>query len=120
MIFFFNDQEYLIFYKQFESVEKSCLKKPSDLFKKFVTIAQTILKDFGEQNPHKKKLCSTIQLKIKNELFSNLNFDQNCEEHFDFIVQKLIFCKLLKHFNWTSKHLKGRSNLNKLKILTNV
>lgn len=42
--FFFNDNEFLFFYKQFESVdiEKSSLKKPSDLFINFVATAQNI------------------------------------------------------------------------------
>lgn len=123
--FLFDDQEYLIFYKQFESadIERSSLKKPSDLFINFVSTAQKCLKDFVELNPHKRKLCATIQLKIKNELISDLNFDPNCDQHIDFIIQKLIICKLLRHFNWTSKHLKGRSSVqtvNKLKILKNV
>lgn len=122
--FFSDDHEYLIFYKQFESVdpEKSCLKKPSQIFVQFVTAAQKCLNDFIELNPHKKKLCSTIQLMIKNDLFSILNFDLSCEQHFDYIVQKLIQCKLLRHFNWTSKNLKGHnvSTVNKLKILKSI
>ena len=123
--FFFDDQEYLIFYKQFESTdpEKCSLKKPSDLFTKFVMQAQIILKHFIEVNPQKRKLYTTIQLKIKNEIFFDLNVDKDCEQHFDFIIQKLIYCKLLRHFNWTSKHLKGRSNkstVSKLNILKNL
>lgn len=122
--FFFDDHEYLIFYKQFESVdiEKSSLKKPSDLFTNFVATAQQYLKNIVESCPHKRKLYSTIQQTIKTKLFSSLNFDQNCEKHFDFIVQKLIYCKLQKHFNWTSKNFEGRSgvqSVNKLKILKN-
>jgi len=123
--FFFDDQEYLIFYKQFESTdpEKCSLKKPSDLFTKFVMQAQIILKHFIEVNPQKRKLYTTIQLKIKNEFFFDLNVDKDCEQHFDFIIQKLIYCKLLRHFNWISKHLKGRSNkstVSKLNILKNL
>ncbi|KAL4126560.1 hypothetical protein QTP88_010781 [Uroleucon formosanum] len=123
--FLFNDQEYIIFYKQFESadIEKSSLKTPSDLFVNLVSTAQKYLKDCVELSPHKRKLCATIQQKIKTELIFALNFDPNCEPHIDFIVQKLIHCKLLRHFNWTSKHLKGHSSLqtaNKLKILKNV
>jgi len=97
----FDDQEYLIFFQQFESanIEKSSLKKSSDLFINFVSTAQKYLKDFVELNPHKRKLCATIQLKIKNELISDLNFNPNCVQHIDFIIQKLIICKLLRHFN---------------------
>jgi len=42
--FSFDNQEYLIFYTQFESTdpEKCSLKKPSDLFSKFVKQAQII------------------------------------------------------------------------------
>jgi len=123
--FLFVDQEYFIFYKQFENadIERSSLKKPSDLFINFVSTAQKYLKDFVEPNPHKRKICTTIQLKIKNELISDLNFDPNCDQHIDFIIQKLIICKLLRHFNWTSKHLKGRTSaqtVNTLKMLKNV
>jgi len=124
MNFFIDDQEYLIFYKQFESTdpEKCSLKKPSDLFTKCVKQAQIILKHFIEVNPQKRKLYTTIQLKIKNEFFFDLNVDKDCE-HFDFIIQKLIYCKLFRHFNWTFKHLKGRSyksTVSKLNILKNL
>jgi len=81
---------------------------PSDLFVNFVSTAQKYLKDCVELSPHKRKLCATIQQKIKTELIFSLNFDPNCEPHIDFIIQKLIHCKLLRHFNWTSKHFKGR------------
>lgn len=65
--FLFDDQEYLIFYKQFESadIEKSSLKKPSDLFVNFVSIAQKYLKDCVELNPHKKKIVRNNPTEIK-------------------------------------------------------
>lgn len=88
-----------------------------------MSTAQKYLKDFIELSPYKRKLCATIQIKIKTELISDLNVDPNCDQHFDFIIQKLVHCKLLRHFNWTSKHLKGHSSVqtaNKLKILKNV
>lgn len=87
-----------------------------------MSTAQKYLKDFVEISPHKRKLCATIQTKIKTELISDLNVDPNCDQHIDFIVQQLVHCKLLRHFNWTSKHLKGCSSVqtaNKLKILKN-
>jgi len=63
----FDDQEYLIFYKQFEcaDIERNSLKKPSDLLINFVSTAQKCLKGVVELNPHKRKLCATIQQKIK-------------------------------------------------------
>lgn len=66
----FDDQEYLFFYKQFESadIERSSLKKPSDLFINFVSTAQNCLKDFVELNLHKRRLYATIQLKIKKRI----------------------------------------------------
>ncbi|KAL4119563.1 hypothetical protein QTP88_012368 [Uroleucon formosanum] len=48
--------------------------------------SQKYLKDCVELSPHKRKLCATIQQKIKMELISDLNFNTNCEPHTDFIV----------------------------------
>lgn len=124
----FDQHEFLIFYKNYESKEldtNTCfLKKLTETFINFVNNAQLILKEIVEQKPHRKNIGDFIHNHIKNQYLSLFNLDENCIEHFDYLLTKLIHAKLLRDFNWKSKHLKQiKSNSinssRKLKILQN-
>lgn len=119
----FNNQEFLIFCKNYSS-ENSLLhlKRPTVDFTEFVSLAQKIIKKTVEKMPHKKNISKFIFSKIKNDLSSVINFNSSCEPHIDFLVTHLINCKLLRDFNWKSKNIKSNAkdkNKNKLSILKN-
>jgi len=123
--YFFNEQEFLIFYKSYESKdpEKNVLNKPTKMFTYFVQRAQKIISTYVTQKPETKNLCKMLQKKIKLELFSLLKFEQSCDSHFDFMLCKLIQCKLFYDFKITSKNIKSNihsKSQNKLNILQHL
>jgi len=125
----FDQHEFLIFYKNYESKEidsNSCfLKKPTEILIQFVKNAQIMLKKLVEQKPHRKNIAHFINKQITNKYLLSFNLDKSCTEHFDYLLTKLIHAKLLKDFNWKSRHLKQmkETSINssrKLKILKNL
>lgn len=124
----FDQHEFLIFYKNYESKElnanKCFLKKPTDTLINFVNNAQLILKKLVEQKPQRKNIGHFIHNHIKNQYISSFNLDENCVKHFDYLLTKLIHAKLLRNFNWKSKNLnqiktKSINPSKKLRILQN-
>lgn len=120
----FNEKEFLIFCKNYDLQSSNLfLRRPTDLFEKFIFHAQIIIKKMVEKMPHKKSISKCIQQKIKNELIETITFHTNCQPHIDFIIQHLIMCRLLRDFNWKSRNIKKirtEKSKQKLKILRNV
>lgn len=103
----FNEKEFLIFCKNYDSQSSNLfLRRPTDLFEKFIYHAQLVIKKMFEKMPHKKNISKCIHQKIKNELIETMSFHTNCQPHIDFIIQHLIVCRLLKDFNWNSRNIK--------------
>lgn len=120
----FDNQEFLIFCKNYSSQTSSLLhlKRPTACFTEFVSLAQKIIKKTVEKMPHKKNIYKFLSSKIKNDLSSILKFPSSCHLHFGFVISHLIYCKLLRDFNWISKNFKTNiknKNKNKLNILQN-
>jgi len=120
----FDNQEFLIFCKNYSSETSSLLhlKRPTLDFTDFVSLAQKTIKKTVEKMPHKKNISKFIFSKIKNDLSSIIHINSSCELHIDFLITHLINCKLLRDFNWKSKNNKSSArdkNKNKLSILKN-
>jgi hypothetical protein len=107
----FDNQEFLIFCKNYSSDISLILnlKRPTENFCKFVSIAQKILKKIVKKMPHKKNIAKCIFSKIKNDLSSVFPIHSSCKLHFDFLITHLINCRLSRDFNWISKNIKNRS-----------
>ena len=83
----FNEKEFLIFCKNYDSQSSNLfIKRPTDLFEKFIFHAQIIIKKMVEKMPHKKNISKYIHQKIKNELIETITFHTNCQPHIDFII----------------------------------
>ncbi|KAF0717771.1 Uncharacterized protein FWK35_00034244, partial [Aphis craccivora] len=89
--YFFNEQEFLIFYKSYESndPEKNVLNKPTEMFTLFIQRAQKIISAYIIQMPETRNLCKMLQKKIKLELFSLLQLEKSCDSHFDYIFNSM-------------------------------
>lgn len=120
----FNEKEFLIFCKNYDSQSSNLfLRRPTDLFEKFISHAQIIIKKMVEKMPHKKNISKCIHQKIKNELIETISFHTDCQPHIDFIIQHLILCRLLRDFNWNSRNIKKirtEKSKQKLNILRNA
>lgn len=117
----FKEEEFLIFCRNYDSSSNGLfLKRPSSCFTEFVSMAQKIIKKTAEKMPEKKKIRKFICNKIKNE--NNICiFSEPCQDHYTYIIEHLVNCKLLRDFNWKSKNFKtkraekAKSKLNILK-----
>lgn len=101
------------------------LKKPTEMLINFVKNAQILLKKLVEQKPHRKIIARFIHKQVTNKYLLSFGLDKNCFEHFNYLLTKLIHAKLLRDFNWKSKHLKQIKHTfingtRKTKILQNL
>jgi len=118
----FKKEEFLIFCRNYDSsTNELFLKRPTSCFTEFVSIAQQIIKKTVEKMPEKKKIRKFLCDKIKNE--NNIcRFIEPCQDHYTYIIEHLINCKLLRDFNWKSKNFKTKraeKAKSKLNILRN-
>lgn len=119
----FKQEEFLIFCRNYDSLTSNLfLKRPTSNFTAFVSNAQQIIKRTIEKMPQKKKIRKFLCNKIKDDNRMFCEFPEACTDHYTFIIEHLINCKLLRDFNWKSKNLKNKraeKTKHKLNILRN-
>jgi len=79
-----------------------------------------MLKKLVAQKLHRKNIARSINKQISNKYLLSFNLDKSCIDHFDYLLTKLIHAKLLKDFNWKSRHLKNikETSINSSRKLT--
>lgn len=118
----FEKEEFLIFCRNYDSSSNRLfLNRPTSIFTEVISMAQKIIKKTIEKMPEKKNIRKFLLDKIKND---NLvcNFAESCKDHYTYIIEHLINCKLLRDFNWKSKNLKTKrteKDKTKLNLLRN-
>lgn len=115
-----NEDELLIFYKNFNGLEKeNALKTPSNIMKVFTEICM----DEFSRNIQKflaKKIYKNLEKIINKYLSNNLpdwwNVDENCREHRMYVMKLLLRTLIHKYCKTTSKSIKTRSLKKNVKL----
>jgi len=118
-----NQNQLLILYKNYPDINKDAgLKAPTNFFNSIIDRALCIFENIFPKIQHQKKLkMKLINYFKEDQLISTwINENENaCFEHYIFILEKLIICKIFKkakHFSTTSHQAK----IAKLKILNHI